>query len=67
MRERLESLLSRLIQNVKEGKLDERITSYENYDSNYVFPKPRVIVKIELTSGKTAKIDITDYFEEETK
>ena len=67
MREDLESLLSRLIQNVKEGKLDERIISYANYDSNYVFPKPKVIVQVELTNGKTAKIDITDYFKEETK
>lgn len=63
----VEELLVRIINDLKEGKVDDRVVSYANYDSNYVFPKPKVIVQVEMTNGKTAKIDITDYFKEVVK
>ena len=61
--EDLQDLIARSIKNVEEGRLTSRVVSYADYKQKYIVPKPSVKVEIELTSGKVAKLDITDYFE----
>lgn len=64
----LKELISNIIRDAEHSQyVSERVTSYTNYDSRYVFPKSTVIVKVELKSGKTLSIDVTDYFEKEIK
>ena len=47
--------------------LSNRVTSFTNYDSKYVFPKNVVKVNVELKNGQTFTIDVTDYFYGEEK
>ncbi len=63
MREELEELIKRIVRDLESNRIDERIDSYDDYKTKYVVLKPRVKVKVELTSGKVAEIDVTDYFE----
>lgn len=63
MRELLEDLITRIVQNLEEEKMDKRIEHYHDYKSKYVNLRPRVVVKVELTDGKVCEIDVTDYFE----
>lgn len=64
----LKQLISNIIRDAEHSQyVSERVISYTNYDSRYVFPKSTVIVKVELKSGKTLSIDVTDYFEKEIK
>lgn len=63
MQEDLRSLIKRIIENIDVERLDKRIVSYTDYKTKFVVPKPKVIVEIEMTDGKIAKIDVTDYFE----
>ena len=63
MQEELQKLIARIIENLDASKLDERITSYTDYKSRYVVLRPSVKVDVDLTDGRTFKIDVTDYFE----
>lgn len=67
MNEPLESLIKRAASKLKAGEIDPRVESFEDYKSKYMVLKPKVTVTIELTSGKIAKVDVTDYFEGEIK
>lgn len=67
MPEELTELISRIIREVQEDKLDKRIFEYTDYKNKYTVLKSGVIVEIALTSGKVAKFDITDYFKEDLK
>lgn len=62
MQERLEDLLTKIIQNLDVDKLDTRIESYADYKNPYMILKPSVKVVVELTCGKTVTIDVSDYF-----
>ena len=62
MQERLEDLISRIIENLDVEKLDKRIDTYTDYKNKYMILKPSVKVQVELTCGKVITIDITDYF-----
>lgn len=63
----LEELIKQEINNILEGKFDNRVLNYFDYKSKYAVLKPMVKVNIELTKGVTATIDISDYFKEELK
>lgn len=63
MQETLEKLITEIVKNLEDEKLDERIDFYNNYKTRYVVLKPSVKVRVELTEGKIAEIDVTDYFE----
>ena len=63
MQEGLQELITRIIENLDTNQLDERITSYTDFKSRYVVLRPSVKVDVDLTDGKTFKIDVTDYFE----
>ena len=63
----LEELIKKEINNILEGKFDDRVLNYYDYKSKYAVLKPMVKVNIELTKGVTATIDISDYFKEELK
>ncbi len=63
----LEELIKKEINNILEGKFDDRVLNYFDYKSKYAVLKPMVKVNIELTKGVTATIDISDYFKEELK
>lgn len=63
----LEELIKQEINNILEGKFDDRVLNYFDYKSRYAVLKPMVKVNIELTKGVTATIDISDYFKEELK
>lgn len=63
----LEELIKQEINNILEGKFDDRVLNYFDYKSKYAVLKPMVKVNIELTKGVTATIDISDYFKEELK
>ena len=62
MEEGLVEFITKVIEHIDDDKLDPAVEEYKNYKSRYVIPKPHVRVQIELTSGKVATIDITDYF-----
>lgn len=61
----LEELIKEEIKNLKNGKLNERVKNFSNYDSKYAILKPKVMVHIELAQGFIADVDISDYFEKE--
>ena len=63
----LEELIKQEIENINNGKIDERVLNFYDYKSKYCVLKPMVKVNIELTKGVTATIDISDYFKEELK
>ena len=63
----LEELIKQEINNILEGKFDDRVLNYFDYKSKYAVLKPMVKVNIELTKGVTATIDISDYFKGELK
>lgn len=65
--EGLPGLISRIIAEVQEDKLDKRIFEYTDYKNKYTVLKSAVTVEVALTSGKVAKFDVTDYFENELK
>ena len=63
MREDLEVLIKRIVEGLEKNQIDERVDVYTDYKSPYTVLSPKVKVKVELTSGKIAEIDVTDYFE----
>lgn len=64
----LKELISEVIKDANDGThVSNRVTSFTNYDSKYIFPKNVVKVSVELTTGKTFTIDVTDYFYGEEK
>ena len=64
----LEELLKKIIKDVENGSIqNQRVISYYDYKNKYAILKPRITVDIELTNGKTAKIDISDFFKGELK
>jgi len=62
MQETLEELIKRVVTELENNTINERIDVYNDYKTKYVVLKPKVKVKIELTNGKIAEIDVTDYF-----
>lgn len=64
MQEDLEELIKRIIRELDENSLDDRIDNYTDYKSKYIILKPTVKVDVELTCGKVIKIDVSDYFKE---
>lgn len=67
MQKELKELIVESIKDIEKGDLSDRVVAYNDYKQKYVVPKPSVKVEIELTSGKVAKLDITDYFKGEIK
>lgn len=63
----LEQLIKKEIEDLKNGKINERVTSFQNYGNKYAVLKPKVVAHIELGKGIVADINISDYFEEEVK
>lgn len=63
MREPLEELIKKIVENLNVEKLDKRIVDFHDFKSKYVVLKPSVVVKIELTDGRICDIDVSDYFE----
>lgn len=61
--EELKELISRIVRDLEDNEIDERIVSFTDYKRKYVILKPSVKVNIELTNGRVACIDVTDYFE----
>lgn len=59
--------LKEILNNVKEGKMDDKIISFTDYKSKYVHLKPRVTLTAEFTDGKAVVVDITEYFKEVVK
>lgn len=61
---KLEDLIKQIIEDLKSNKVDnERIDNFINYKNKYTVLRPTVTVKVELTDGKVASIDVSDYFE----
>lgn len=63
MKESLEDFIKSVIEGIMQGKIDPRVESYTDYKNRFTVLKPTVKVEVELTSGKVAVFDITDYFE----
>lgn len=64
MKESLESLIRRIVDDVRNGKTDGRVLSYVDYKTKYVVVKSKISVEVELTEGKVVKFDVSDYFKE---
>lgn len=64
MKESLESLIRRIVEDVRNGKTDGRVLSYVDYKTKYVVVKSKISVEVELTEGKVVKFDVSDYFKE---
>lgn len=64
MKESLESLIERIVEDVRNGMADGRILSYVDYKTKYAILKSKVSVEVELTEGKVVKFDVSDYFKE---
>lgn len=64
MKESLESLIRRIVEDVRNGKTDGRILNYVDYKTKYAILKSKVSVEVELTEGKVVKFDVSDYFKE---
>lgn len=64
MKESLESLIRRIVEDVRNGKTDDRVLSYVDYKTKYVVVKSKISVEVELTEGKVVKFDVSDYFKE---
>ncbi len=63
----LEEVIKKAIENISNGKVDERVVSFTDYKNKYAILKSKVNVKIELSKGIEATIDVSDYFKEELK
>lgn len=63
----LEQLIKKEIEDLKNGKINERVTSFQNYGNKYAVLKPKVVTHVELAKGVVADIDISDYFVEDVK
>lgn len=63
----LEEVIKKAIKNLLDGKVDERVKTFTNYDNKYAVLKSEVKVKISLTEGIEATIDVSDFFKEELK
>ena len=61
----LEELIKNEIENLKNGKVDNRVNSFVDYKNKYAVLKPGVTIEISLTQGIVATIDISDYFKGE--
>ena len=61
--EDLQKLISRIVQNIEDNEMDERIVGFTDAKNKYVNLRPVVKVNVELTNGRTLTIDVTDYFE----
>ncbi len=61
--EDLQKLISRIVENLEDNELDERVLYFHDTKSKYTNLRPVVKVNIELTNGRTVSIDVTDYFE----
>lgn len=64
MKESLESLIRRIVEDIRNGKADDRILNYVDYKTKYVVLKSKISVEVELTEGKVVKFDVSDYFKE---
>lgn len=64
MKESLESLIRRIVEDVRNGKADGRILNYVDYKTKYAILKSKVSVEVELVEGKVVKFDVSDYFKE---
>lgn len=64
MRESLECLIERIVDDIRNGKTSERILNYVDYKTKYVILKSKISVEVELTEGKVIKFDVSDYFKE---
>lgn len=60
----MKELITKIIQDLKEGKIDSRIEKFIDYKNKYTILRPTVKVEVELTDGKVAVVDVTDYFTE---
>jgi len=58
----LQELLESIFKDVEQGKLSDRVFTFVDYKNKYVHLKPEVNVEVKFTDGKTATIDVTDYF-----
>lgn len=58
----LEELIKSEIENVKSGRVDERVVTFTDYKNKYAILKPGVKIKLSLTKGVEAEIDVSDYF-----
>lgn len=63
MQEELKSLITRVVEGLENDILDKRIIKYIDYKTKYTILKPSVKVEVELTDGKVAQFDVSDYFE----
>lgn len=63
MQEELKSLITRIVEGLENETLDKRIVKYIDYKTKYTILKPSVKVEVELTDGKVAQFDVSDYFE----
>lgn len=63
--EDIKKLIKANVDSLEHNKHSDRVISYEDAKSRYAFLKNRAIVKVELTSGKSAEIDISDIIFEE--
>lgn len=64
----LNNLIKNVIEDLKNGSVkNDRLVSFVDYKNKYAILKPAITIKIELTKGVVAKVDITDYFMEELK
>ena len=61
--EELQKLISKIVQNLDDNEMDERIVGFTDAKNKYVNLRPVVKVNVELTNGRTLTIDVTDYFE----
>ena len=63
----LEDVIKQTIENLLNGKIDKRVTSFVDYKNKYAVLSPSVKVEINLTKGIVAELDVSDFFKEELK
>ena len=64
----LEQTIKQTIYNLLNNKFDKRVKSFDSYDSEYAILKNEVVVELCLRNKKiVARIDVSDFFEEELK
>lgn len=63
----LEDVIKQAIENLLNGKVDKRVTSFVDYKNKYAVLSPAVKVEISLTKGVVATVDVSDFFKEELK
>lgn len=63
----LEEKLKEVFENVEKGIMNPEVFYFHDSKSKFTNLTPRVVVEVEFTDGKTAKIDVTEYFKEVVK